>query len=261
MYRVSVSGDKAILVGTDSRELVALECAGPGEPEFRILTGAQAERWTRKVQTTIGTVGSGSNERRHISVQPDQTQSLPDNRVSGHALPQSSYDEFARARPQRVKDGYARDDTKIQESIGPWQMLDGVLWFGKSFYDGEGITGVGGFGYFDKGKQEFRIFSPPEIADWSVTAMLVEADSIWLGLAWHSEWKGFAGGLLRFDRATERVEKVALRDIVGQIARLGDRLVMATETGVAILDRGVIRRYFVDMKTDSRLRVVEALRE
>ncbi len=64
-------------------------------------------------------------------------------------MPQSSYDEFARMRPERVKDGYPREQTKIQESIGPGRCWTGVLWFGKSFYDGEGITGVGGFGYFD----------------------------------------------------------------------------------------------------------------
>jgi hypothetical protein len=57
------------------------------------------------------------------------------------------------------------------------------------------------------------------------------------------------------------VEKLALRDIVGKIARVGDRLVMATDAGVAILDRGVILRYFVDMKTDGRLRVVEGRRD
>jgi hypothetical protein len=81
------------------------------------------------------------------------------------ALPRTTYDQFAAARPQRVKDGYRREGTEIDESIGPWQRQDGRIWFGKAFYDGEGSTGVGGFGYFDEKEKKLQLFNPPEIAD------------------------------------------------------------------------------------------------
>jgi len=50
-----------------------------------------------------------------------------------YALPQSTYDEFASARPGRVRDGYRRSGTTIDEHIGPWQIEGDRLWFGKTF--------------------------------------------------------------------------------------------------------------------------------
>ena len=45
----------------------------------------------------------------------------------------------------------------FDERIGPWQLTEGTLWFGKTFYDGEGHTGVGGFGYFDAARKAYRL--------------------------------------------------------------------------------------------------------
>lgn len=172
-------------------------------------------------------------------------------------LPQSTYDEFAAARPRRVKDGYARAHSKMNESIGPSQSVDGVLWFGKSFYDSEGMTGVGGFGYFDATERKYRIYSPPEVRDWSVTAMLAEKDAVWLALASHSEWRSFGGGVLRFDRTTEEVKVYRMDDLVGDMAQVGGRLVLATEFGGAVLEGEKVRHFFLDKTTDGRWRVIE----
>src|SRR5262249_30141629 len=102
------------------------------------------------------------------------------------SLPQSSYDEFARARPARVKDGYGREST-IDERVGAYQTIGDRIWFGKAFYDGEGTTGVGGIGSFDTGSNRFTIFSVPEMYSWSVSALLVEADAVWAGLVRYPE--------------------------------------------------------------------------
>ena len=143
--------------------------------------------------------------------------------------------------------------------IGPRQISGGTLWFGETFYDGEGMTGVGGFGYFDPAERKFKVYSPPEIADWSVTAILVEPDVVWLALARHGEWGGSGGGLLRFDRGTEKVEMLELRDIAGTIARVGDRLLIATDFGAAVVLERKVRRFFLDQTTDGRLRMAEAM--
>jgi hypothetical protein len=173
-------------------------------------------------------------------------------------LPQSTYDEFAAARPPRVKDGNARKYTVIEEKIGPYQYVDGTLWFGKTFYDGEGMTGIGGFGYFDAKARRYRLFAPPEIAPWSATAIRVEPDAVWLALAERSEYITVAGGILRFDRASQQVERWPLRDVATGLARVGDRIVAATYFGIAVLDDGKLRRYFLDKTLDGRWRVVEA---
>ena len=92
--------------------------------------------------------------------------------VKRYPLPQPTYDEFATVRPRRVK--YGMSGAEMNVEIGPRQIAGGTLWFGETFYDGEGMTGVGGFGYFDTAERKYKIYSPPEIADWSVTAILVE---------------------------------------------------------------------------------------
>jgi len=183
---------------------------------------------------------------------------LPAQKRNPHKIPQSTYVEFARARPDRVKNGYTKASTHIEEVMGPRQNFEGALWFGKVFYDGEGTTGFGGFGYIDStGKA--TIFSPKEIVDWSVTAILVEPGEVWLGLADNGEYGSTPAGLLRFDRQTQSVQKFNLPEIVNAIARLGKQLVMATDLGVAIVEDGHVRRFLIDPTTDGRLRVSEAL--
>jgi hypothetical protein len=281
MSRIFVSGDRAVLVGTDYRRLVAAEYRPGRIPEFRVLNGAEEAQWTARVQTGTGRVVAGPEQRTEIYVQPQRFEpqhfgannrftlalegqkglvvlQQAGGRVKRYALPQPSYEEFAKARPGRVKDGYIRTGTQMNDEIGPWQVADGTLWFGKTFYDGEGMTGVGGFGYFDPALRKYRIYSPPEIADWSVTAILVEPDDVWLGLARRGEGFSAAGGLLRFHRATEQVEKLERRDIAGQIARVGDHLLIATEFGAAVAEEQSLRRFFLDRTTDGRLRIVEA---
>ena len=137
-------------------------------------------------------------------------------------------------------------------------MADGTFWFGKSFYDSEGSTGLGGFGYFDAQQQRYKIYTPTKIADWSVSALLVEPDAVWLALATRGEWGDRAGGLLRFDRSTKKVTKFELPDVATSIIRVGRRLLLATEFGAALVEDGVVRRFFVDKTTEGRLRIAEA---
>jgi hypothetical protein len=95
-----------------------------------------------KAQATLGVSTDGLkrlHDSRVFTARADDTE----NRVlpppfATHPLPQSTYQQFARARPQRVKDGYAEADTDISESVGPYQEEADRFWFGKIFYDGEG---------------------------------------------------------------------------------------------------------------------------
>jgi hypothetical protein len=158
-----------------------------------------------------------------------------------------------------VRDGYRRSGTTIDEHIGPWQIEGDRLWFGKTFYDGEGNTGVGGFGYFDAVEKKYRIYSPAEIAGWSVSAILVEPDTIWLALGNSGEYGTTAGGMLAFHRNTQQIERFDLPDVAQSIARVGEHLVMATQFGPAVLDNGQVQRYFVDEMSDGRPYIAEAV--
>lgn len=166
-------------------------------------------------------------------------------------LPQSTYDEFAAARPNRAADGYDRAGTEFHETIGPVQVVGTRAWFGKTFYDGEFNSGVGAFGYLDQNESKFHLFSPPEIRDWSVSALLVEDQVAWLGLASWGEGSSISGGVLRVDLQTMQVRKIPVYGITKQFARYQNRLYLSTSEGVSvILANGSIQHAFVDMNAD-----------
>ena len=211
--------------------------------------------------------GSSPAERRvTLKYQPEQEP--PFRLLAGRVetplpkqppLKQSTYDEYALARLETAARGLPQKVAEMNEEIGPTQLVAGIRWFGKTFYDAEGMTGVGGFGYFDPATKAAILYSPKEIRDWSVSAMLVEPDAVWLGIAGRGEYGTGGGGILRFHRSTQQVTKIALREIVQKISRSGATLVLDTEFGAALFDgSNRIRRFFVDETTDGRLRVAEA---
>jgi hypothetical protein len=277
VHRIFPDQDKLALVASDRRRLVALEYDPLRAFPVRILHGAQANRWLRRVDVMRFRAGNQDfadirpEEIWLVSFGPDgafQLHRQPEGvwvtertggRMKKYALPRTTYDQFATVRPKRVANGFVREATTIHDGVGPCQVVDGRLWFAKSFYDAEGITGVGGFGYFDTEQRRFQIYSPAQIRDQSTTAMLVEAGAVWLGLAHHGEWRTYPGGLLRFDRATGQSQHLPMRDVIGAIGRSGQALVMATEAGIAAWEDGRMRRFLIDETTDGRLRVAEAI--
>ena len=174
-----------------------------------------------------------------------------------YQLPPSSYEEFARARPSRVADGYGPGHTSIGEVIGPFQVVGDRLWFARMFYDGEGFTGVGGIGYFDPDQRKYVVFYPPELADWSASAILVEDDAVWIGLVRHPEGADFSGGLLRFDPAGGHTRSYPFREIVFTMARDGGTLYLGASEGFAVLRRGRLRRYVFEPALDGGYQIVE----
>ncbi len=260
MTAVIASGDGAVLVGSDNRTPVALEYKP--DNTFRVLGALAASGWTSRLQSKPFKPLRFGPENRFTLTQDEKfgiqvAESTPSG-LKKFRLPQPTYTEFSAARPGHFKDGYVRDQTKLEVTIGPWLIFEGTVWFGQSFYDGEGSTGIGGFGYFDTAKRRFEIQAPPEIVNSSVTAILVEQDAVWLATATRGEWGAASNGLLRLDRATNAIEKFELRDIAVGILRVGRRLLLATGFGIAILEDGQLRRFFADRVTGGGLRVVEA---
>jgi hypothetical protein len=173
--------------------------------------------------------------------------------VNGHTkffpLPQSTWEDYRRLRPKdaamsplaNTSNAYERE-----EVIGPYQLEGGKVWFGKSFYDGEGERGVGAFGYFDTETRQYRLFSPPEVAPYETSAILVEPDAVWLGLDRFTEdISTFPGGLVRWDRGSEKVRLYPIEFVVTAIERRGDVLRLGTRGGYAELRGDVVVRFSV----------------
>ena len=160
-----------------------------------------------------------------------------------YELPTSTYEEFARARPKRVQDGYRPEVATFEEVIGTYQIVGERFWFGKAFSDGEGLTGVGGFGYFDPEERKYVVFSTAELADWSASALLVEEKDIWLGLVGHPEGATYSGGLLRYERDSGEAEEFDVGEVISQIKRWQGSLYLATANGLYILQDDRLTRY------------------
>lgn len=233
-------------------------------PAFQILDRATAAEWVYRAERSPQSISFGPGNRFILKREgTGEGSTLVVSESTGkkripHYLPQTTYDEFAKARPERVQNGYQREGTELIEQIGPWQLEGDRLWFGKSFYDGEGDTGVGSFGYFDPLKRSYQLYSPPEIRNFSISAMLVEPDAIWLGLVNNGEWGSTGAGVVRFDRKMETVQKFEIPNITSDISRFGNRLFLTNEFGVTVIEDGKIQRYFVDQLSDGRLRIAEA---
>lgn len=170
--------------------------------------------------------------------------------------PQADFQRFAAARPEKVANGYTEEHATFNETIGPHQFDGTRLWFGLDFYDGEGLSGVGALGSFDVQARTFEMRYLPEVADWSVSALLVEPEAVWLGLARQPEGAQYSGGLLRWDRNTQAVQRWAETPVITGIARQGQRLYMATDEGAAIFENGELIRYVLDVDRDGVYRLV-----
>lgn len=147
-----------------------------------------------------------------------------------HPMPRSTYAEFARARPARVKQGYVEERTTIEESVGPWLADSGGFWFGKSFYDGEGTSGVGAIGFLDSAGT-YSFLEIPQLAMWSVGALWVESDVIWASLVDEAEFGPSSGGLLRYERSSKRATIIPIDRVIGRIATAGGAVFLWTTHG------------------------------
>ena len=254
MHRVFPNAGGAVFVGTDTQRLIAVEYQADREPAFRILGEADAQPWIARVRVSVGT--QGIEARPYIHIENPKTPSP----VAIPPLPRTTYDQFAAARPRRVKDGYVREATQIQDSVGPWQAEGGRTWFGKTFYDGEGRSGVGGFGYLDWNDGKLHLFTLPELANWSVSAIAVGPDAVWMALVANGEYGGSSGGLLRYDRQSVTVRRFELPDVAVQLIRSGAKILAATDFGLAVVEGDRVRRYCIDRTTDGRLQVAPATR-
>lgn len=181
-------------------------------------------------------------------------QILPEPFAS-HPLPQSTYQEFARARPKRVEDGYTEDTTTIEETVGPYQEEREGFWFGKTFYDGEGQTGVGGVGFVTRAGQ-YQMMRIPELADWSVSALLVEPDTVWIAAVNNPEGAPYSGGLIEYDRRSRRARVHPVADVITTMARADGALFLATTQGIDVLRGGAQLRYRSEPDINARTTVV-----
>jgi hypothetical protein len=164
-----------------------------------------------------------------------------------YPLPQSTFEKYRelcaedlRINPLAATAGhYDR-----QEVIGPHQIEGGSIWFGNSYYDSEGSRGVGAFGYFDTATRSYTLYSPPEVARYEISAILVQPDWVWIGLdQFVEDISKIPGGLVRFNRMTHEVRKYPVEFELENIRGERDLLRLKTRGGYALFRDGEFRRF------------------
>ncbi len=266
-----VAGDMKqtlVLRPSDNTEGFTIETA---EEAKSLLTSLDFDEWTtpgesfrlvkpvRHPTRQFGPGGSFLLKEENLTEDSRQYARITETTAEGvraFLLPQSTWDEFEKLRAQRVRDGYRRNVSRIEEEIGPSQVVGSRLWFGKGFYDAEGITGIGGFGYFDCETRRFVIYSPPEIRNWSVTSILVAGNNVWMATSAAGEYTSLPHGLLQWEIAERRVHSYGFDAVVHSMTQYRNDLYLATDEGIAVLTKQGFRRYLIDMTRDGRHRII-----
>lgn len=172
-----------------------------------------------------------------------------------YPLSQATEASFLKHRPGWVRKQRGQVPHQYDQNVGPFQLVGGLLWFGITFYDGEGLSGIGGVGYFDAQTNQFHLEHYPEITDWSASAILVEEGCIWLGAIRRPEGSVVAGGLVRIIRKEGNVSKYEVPAVINRIIRSNSLVYLGTDEGIFILKDGKLAHLQYDIDLNGKYSV------
>jgi len=90
--------------------------------------------------------------------------------------------------------------------------------------------------------QTHEVLDTPLVRQWSVSAALVEKESVFAGLIDQGENGPRAGGLLRYHRASRRVTLYSVPDPIHSLARVGNSTFLGTSRGAYLLKDSAFTR-------------------
>ncbi len=132
---------------------------------------------------------------------------------------------------------------ELHPSIGACHQVDGVIWFGISFYEGEGSDGMGGVGRYDLATKQLEVSRPQELRDASVGHLVHDGEALWIATHGRYECVGHppVSGLLRYDWNKSVADRQDVCGFVyhGMVLLDGD-LWVASDLGLA---RGIPGRF------------------
>lgn len=116
----------------------------------------------------------------------------------GVPAPTLTKGEMQRLSPEMA--GYLDDDSPDQK-VGACAEQDGVVWFGITFYCGEGACGLGGIGRYDTKTHTLAVRRPKALLGASVSPVAFDGKYVWAGTFGSGECIGDDPeiGLVRYD--------------------------------------------------------------
>jgi len=152
----------------------------------------------------------------------------------------------------------------FEQETGAWTEHDGSIWFGISFYEGEGVDGVGGVGRYDATTHTTEIRRPELLIDSSIDSIVHDGTWLWFSTAGHYECIGLPPmeGLVRYDWNADRLETFKGNDdgpcgfAVHDLMLDDDYLWVATDLGLSRRERrtGKWEHFVPDVKATPPMR-------
>lgn len=153
-----------------------------------------------------------------------------------------SAEELFRFRPSLLDTSLPKwTPIPIAQQIGACHRSDDVIWFGISFYEGEGATGVGGVGRYDLQTKQMEIRRPVKLRGVSVNHILAEGSRLWAGTTARGECVGQPAteGLVIYDWEADRTLDLGQHEgmcgfVVHGLERIGDDVWVASDLGLSV---------------------------
>lgn len=135
----------------------------------------------------------------------------------------------------------------IAQDVSAWTEHNGAVWFGISFYAGEGTDGVGGIGRYDPKTGQTVIRRPKALLGSSINHIVHDGQWLWLGTTGYYECIGEPPdhGLIRYEWNADQTETFEGQDdgpcgfVVHDLLLEKKYLWVATDLGLSRWDRQV----------------------
>jgi len=139
----------------------------------------------------------------------------------------------------------ANFEFEIEQKVTACTEKEGVAWFGLGFYSGEGTTGIGGIGRYERSTGKLEVRRPVPIRNASATSIAVFGDVVWMGTTGFHECMGLPPkvGLVAYKwsgeggLSTYRGGRQICGFVVHDLQPVGDSLWVATDMGLTRVDK------------------------
>lgn len=177
--------------------------------------------------------------------------------VREYSLHRGTVEEYRRFQAESgASEREHMNESQLIALVGPVQVEDSRIWYGRAFYGGEGYAGIGGFGCLDCESGEFKELFPKPATPYTTTALLVEPDAIWLALANNGAYGMAAGGLLRWNRSDESTQHFPKAPVAFALVRDKRDLLVPHQSGISVLRDGEFVHYAIREMPSGEARMI-----
>lgn len=206
LYTVSLQAASSCYNESNFPSVLKLEETSAGIRAY--LGGKYYDYRTTKSRTVLYTKKTGWIQDGQAYCRMGFTGYCEQHDITGcrYNIPASALCEQASAAfPDRVK---GCSPLGFEQKVSVCTEHDGAVYFGISFYQGEGSWGIGGIGRYYPQTREVQIKRPRLLRNSSINQIVHDGHSLWLGTTGHYECIGLPAteGLVRFQWETGGIE-------------------------------------------------------